>query len=148
MTTTQAPGWELRELERQQHYLDRISVLRQIEAHLGGIADYSKAPPEGDVLAQLTVQMAPPGVYEINWPVTFQAVSIGNTSGAVLTVVAGSGGPSGTPPRQGAGEFIVNPGVMRTVSIRGHALSIFGPAGTIFDFTAYSRPRPPNSGAC
>jgi hypothetical protein len=148
-TATEAPGWERRELERQSRYLERMSVIRQIEAHLGDIADLSKAAAEGDVLAQLAVKMPASGVYEITWPGSgFQAVSIANPSTNVLTVVAGSGGPSASAPGVGAGQFTVSANVMRTVSIRGRALTIFGASGTLFDFTAYSRPRAPSSGAC
>jgi hypothetical protein len=126
-----------------------MSVLNQIEAHLGGIADASKAPAPGDVLAQLTTVIPPSGVYEITWPgPVFQAVSIGNTSSANLTVLAGVATPSGTPPQLGGGQFLVASHVMRTVSIRGSALTVYGPAGTAFDFTAYSRPRNPSSGSC
>lgn len=140
---------EERQLERQERFLAQMSVLNQIEAHLGGIADASKAPAIGDVLAQQTATIPASGVFEMSWPgAAFQSISVANTSAGDLTVMAGSGSPSGSPPDQGPGLFVVRAATMRTVSIQGSALTIYGTPGTVFDFTAYSRPRSPSAGSC
>lgn len=143
------PAWELRQLERQQAYTDHMAVLEQIQAHLGDILDATKAPALGDVLAQQTAIIAANGFYELTWPgKLYQSVSIGNTSATDLTVAAGAAAPSGAPSQLGPGQFIVRSHIMRTVSIRGSALTIYGTVGAIFDLTVYSRQRPPSSGSC
>jgi hypothetical protein len=143
------PGWERRQREEERRYLEQASVLQQIEAHLGGIADATKAPAQGDVLAQATATIPSSGAFHRSWPgEEYQAVTIGNTSTSTLIVVAGSPTPSGSPPQRGAGQVTVPPGIMRTVSLFGASLTIYGAVGAAFDFTAYSRPRSPSAGAC
>lgn len=141
-------GYERRELEKEERYLKQQAVLEQIEAHLGGLADASKAPPLADVLSQQTAMIGSQGIWTLNWPVAFQSISIGNTSTSSLTVIAGAPAGSGSPPAVGAGLVTVPPGVMRTVSLNGHAITVYGAQGTLFDITAYSRPKEPNSGPC
>lgn len=139
-------GYERRELERENERTAEAALLGQIEAHLGGILDFSKAAATGDVLAQGTARIGPDGTWSLTWPVQYQAMAIANTSTGDLTVFAGPPTGSGSPPSTGAGIFIVRAGIMRTVSIRNTAVTVYGTPGALFDVTLYSRPREPNAG--
>jgi hypothetical protein len=141
-------GYERRELEREHKYVEQQAVLEQIEAHAGGLVSAMKAAAKGDVLYQGTVMIGPAGEWTLGWPVEFQAISIANTSTTSLTVLAGPPTGSGAPPNVGAGQFLLPAGIMRTAALRGHAVTVYGAAGTLFDVALYSRPREPVAGPC
>jgi hypothetical protein len=141
-------GYERRQIEEERRAVELQSLMEQIEAHAGGIASVLKAPPQGDVLFQGTVMIDTNGVWTKRWPVSFLAVSVANTSATALTVLAGEPAGPGFAPARGAGQFAVPSAVMRTVALKGHAITVYGTAGALFDVTIYSRPREPNSGPC
>ncbi len=139
-------GWQERALEREQAAVDAGRLLSNMNAHLGGILAAIKAPPMGDVLGHVMLEVPASGVAELRWPDTFQAITLTNLSLNSLTAHAAP--PQGFVPTVGSGLMAVLPSIQRTQPLRGTVLSIYGAAGSLCEVTAYSRPRDPAAGPC
>jgi hypothetical protein len=141
-----AKGWEERARQREQSQVQVMGLFGQMTAHLGGLLTLAQAPPQNDVLAQMTQTIPAVGVLNRSWKQQAQAVTISNFGAGTLTVT--TQGSQSQAPGVGSGVAIVPPGVERTLQLRGNQVSIYGLAGTVVGIVAFSRPRPPHSAAC
>ena len=139
--------WEQKAQDQMLAQTEAMAVLEQMAASMGGILDFMRAAPEGDVLFAGSRIMPPAGYDTLAFPVAFSAVNIGNTSAASLVLHASGPMTSGAAPAQGAGVFTVRTGIQRTVPVRGNALTIYGAAAAAYDLAVYVRPRDASSGA-
>jgi hypothetical protein len=139
-------GWQRRELLRQQDHVALMAGLGQLVAHLGGILDSSKAPPMADVLYQGTLLVPANGYITHNFTQAYNMVALANLGAA--SVIVQNAGPqtAGYPPLQGSGLVTVPAGMFRCFTMRGTAITIYGPVGQQIDLAVYVRPRPPMIG--
>lgn len=138
--------WEERARARNEQQTEAMATLRQMVQHLGGIFENTKAAPRNDVLAQMTQTIPANGVLHRGWEQLAQAFTISNFGSGPLTVT--TQGIQSQPPTVGSGVALVPGGIERTVMLRGNAVTIYGAPGTIVEFVAYARPRPPHSSLC
>jgi len=140
--------WEQRRADYESQVAESQQLVGLMVQHLGGIYQALTAPPTSDVLGQYSAQIAANGSVTRNWKQPFRSVTIANTSPSLIAVTTRPPEPSGQVPTLGVGTFIVPPGIERTIVCSGTALTVYGPIGTVFDVTLYTRPRPPSAGEC
>jgi hypothetical protein len=139
--------WETRAREQELAQTEAAALLEQMAASMGGILAFMEAPPVGDVLVQTTRIMPAAGFDTLQWKAVAQAITVANLSGQLMTVHADAPNVSGQAPPAGVGVFNVFPGIMRTVATRAHSITVYGAAGSVYDVTAYARPRDPSASA-
>jgi hypothetical protein len=137
-------AWEQRQIDQQGQQTAAMNALNQMVTHLGGLLDLALAPPAGDVLASGTRVIEARGALQVRWPTPFAALHIANLSAGTLTV--GVGPNQTAAPQSRTGVFMVPGGIARTIAVRDTVATIYGTPGSVFDITAFSRPRDPSSG--
>lgn len=146
------PRWEQRREEQADAQLKAMALFEMISEHLGGLLSLERSIAAGDVLYTGTRLLDANGVDTMEFPGGFQAVTVTNFTAGVLFV---SNSPVSLtlvddeePFILGAGIITVTEGSMRTIPLRGQALSLFGtgpgpvPSG-VFDLSVFQRPRDP-----
>ena len=137
-------AWEQRQAAAAEQQTAVLNAWNQVAAHLGGILDLARAPAKGDVNAQLSLVIPSSGYIQRGFPATFETVAVANNGSGTLTVAEG---PAMTEaPTLGGGLFTVGAGIWRMNPMRGTVVTVYGAAGSAFDLTVLSRPRPPAVG--
>jgi hypothetical protein len=114
-----------------------------MSATMGGILALDQAAAAGDVLAGLSLTFPASGVLARAWKQPAQAVAVANhTPADVLVSVANI---QGTPSAVGSGVYRVPAGTLRVLNVRSTIITLYGLAGGLVDFVAFSRPRDPVS---
>jgi hypothetical protein len=145
-----ARSWEIREQREELEHTYAASLINQLAAAVGGIAS-SMIAADVDAVLFSGSGMIPnngDGFYTREWPKPCAAIAIANLSSNQLIVAGGGGGATDGTPGRGAGTFWIAAGLMRVMALRDNAITIFGPGGSVFDLTVYSRPQTPFSGLC
>lgn len=132
--------WEERQGEAIANQTALLNMWQQASESLGGLLDLARANAPGDAVGTGTEVIGAAGANQRGFPANMQAVALTNFSGSPMVLTAAPA--QSQAPLVGPGVYIVPAGCYRVVPLRGAVVTVYGVAGSSYDMTAYSKPRP------
>ena len=126
--------------------IDAEARLAAVEGRLTDLVSALHGLVVNHVLDAETVKLDATGILEKSWTVPIGSVSVNNTTGQPLVVVAGTRSTD-VAPTVGKGVISIPAGKSAVIPLTGRALTFYGTAGTSFFFAVFTTLMPPSFGS-
>jgi hypothetical protein len=121
-----------------------LAELRAVRARMSEFAGLLAGGLINNTLAVETATVPADGVITRQWHVAAGALEVSPLGDNPVTVVAS--GPSSSAPAGGTGVYVVAAGATRTIAVASRQVTLYGTAGDLVSFQAFTGAVRPASG--